>query len=82
MLHEPTNFSKKTARQQTGGFVLLDCDLRMVGGHDLGHQLLHIGGLHPVGGIETLELLLEELIVHLDGLADVDELVGGLLEAR
>ena len=65
----------------TGGFVSFHCDLRMVGGHDLGHQLLHVGGLHPVGGIQPGELLLEERVVHLDGLADVDELVGGLLEA-
>ena len=43
----------------SGLWDLLDRDLGMVGGHDLGHQFLHIFGLHPVGGIQTSQLLLE-----------------------
>ena len=52
----------RSANQKTGVPVgtpvwLFDSGLRMVGGDDLGHQLLHVVGLDAVGGVQTLELL-------------------------
>ena len=53
----------------------------VVSGHHLGYHFPDMVRLLAAGQVQLVQLFQEPIVVHLDGLADVDELVVGLLKA-